>query len=80
MFLEISKYLQETLCFIKKKLQHRGFPVKFANKNMFFRWTPPVAPSVIFTIFFLLDQIPLKVRVIAEAVSCKKNALDLQLY
>ena len=65
---------------LKKTPQHRWFPVKLEKFLiiLFFRKTLPVAASVIFSRFFLLDQIPLKVRV--SCWSSKNFAIDLQLW
>ena len=54
---------QKACHFIKKKPQHRCFPVKYAKslRNFFYHRTPPVGASGIFSRCFLLDQMPLKV-------------------
>ena len=55
---------QKTRHFIKKKPEHRCFPVKFAKfLGALFSQNTSSGFFCIFTRFFLLDQIPLKVRV-----------------
>ena len=55
-----EKFHRPEACnFIKRRLQHRGFPVKFSFKifkNFFFDRTPPVAASTV-NILLLLSKV-----------------------